>query len=120
MQELLADAKSRPGQITFGATLGSTTHFFPAMIEKAAGVKWKYVSYEGTSLRMTALLGGHIDLGESNLTQADKARGGPAPLPRSRERGAACRDPRRPDARGARDRRRLRHEPRLPGAEGDA
>lgn len=76
MQELRADAKSRPGQITFGATLGSTTHFFPAMIEKAAGVKWKYVSYEGTSPRMTALLGGHIDLGESNLTQADKARGG--------------------------------------------
>lgn len=76
MQELLADAKSRSGQITFGATLGSTSHFFPAMIEKAAVVKWKYVSYEGTAPRMTALLGGHIDLGESNLTQADKVKGG--------------------------------------------
>lgn len=76
MRELLADAKARPGEITFGATLGSTSHFFPAMIEKAAGVKWKYVSYEGTNPRMTALLGGHIDLAESNLTQKDKARGG--------------------------------------------
>ncbi|HEU5393880.1 MAG TPA: tripartite tricarboxylate transporter substrate binding protein, partial [Candidatus Methylomirabilis sp.] len=70
------DAKARPGQITMGATLGSTSHFFPAMVEKEAGVKWKYVSYEGTNPRMTALLGGHIDLAESNLTQIEKAKGG--------------------------------------------
>lgn len=67
MKELLEDAKKRPGQITFGATLGSTSHFFPALIEKEAGVKWKYVSYEGTAPRMTALLGAHIDLGETNI-----------------------------------------------------
>jgi len=59
-----------------GATLGSTSHFFPALIERDAKIKWKYVSYEGTAPRMTALLGGHIDMGESNLTQADKAKGG--------------------------------------------
>jgi tripartite-type tricarboxylate transporter receptor subunit TctC len=47
--------------------LGSTSHFFPALIEKEAGVKWRYVSYEGTAPRMTALLGGHIDLGETNI-----------------------------------------------------
>ena len=29
-QELIADAKKRPGQITVGATLGSTSHIFPA------------------------------------------------------------------------------------------
>ena len=34
-QELLDDAKKRPGQITVGATLGSTSHIFPALIEKA-------------------------------------------------------------------------------------
>src|SRR5919197_4799761 len=32
MKALLADAKKRPGQITVGATLGSTSHFFPAMV----------------------------------------------------------------------------------------
>ena len=37
MKALLADAKARPGQITVGATLGSTSHFFPAMVEKAGG-----------------------------------------------------------------------------------
>jgi len=75
-QELLGDAKARPGQITVGATLGSTSHFFPALIEKAAGVKFKYVSYEGLAPRMNAILGGHIDLTDSNLTQKGKVDAG--------------------------------------------
>jgi tripartite-type tricarboxylate transporter receptor subunit TctC len=75
-QELAADAKARPGQITVGATLGSTSHFFPALIEKAAGVKFKYVSYEGLAPRMNAILGGHIDLTDSNLTQKGKVDAG--------------------------------------------
>jgi tripartite-type tricarboxylate transporter receptor subunit TctC len=73
---LLADAKKRPGQITVGATLGSTSHFFPALVEKAAGIKFKYVSYEGLAPRMNAILGGHIDLTDSNLTQKGKVDAG--------------------------------------------
>jgi tripartite-type tricarboxylate transporter receptor subunit TctC len=76
MKAMVADAKARPGQITVGATLGSTSHFFPALVEKAAGLKFKYVSYEGTAPRMNALLGSHIDLAESNLTQKGKADAG--------------------------------------------
>jgi tripartite-type tricarboxylate transporter receptor subunit TctC len=76
MKDMVADAKKRPGQITVGASLGSTSHFFPALVEKAAGIKFKYVSYDGTAPRMNALLGGHIDLGESNLTQKGKAAAG--------------------------------------------
>ncbi|HSF06001.1 MAG TPA: tripartite tricarboxylate transporter substrate binding protein [Methylomirabilota bacterium] len=75
-QELVADAKARPGQITVGATLGSTSHFFPALIEKAAGIKFKYVSYEGLAPRMNAILGGHIDLTDANLTQRGKVEAG--------------------------------------------
>jgi tripartite-type tricarboxylate transporter receptor subunit TctC len=75
-QDLLADAKARPGQITVGATLASTSHFFPAMIEKATGIKFKYVSYEGLAPRMNAILGGHIDLTDSNLTQKGKVEAG--------------------------------------------
>ncbi|MCL6640601.1 MAG: tripartite tricarboxylate transporter substrate binding protein [Candidatus Rokubacteria bacterium] len=75
-QELVADAKARPGQITVGATLGSTSHFFPALIEKAAGIQFKYVSYEGLAPRMNAILGGHIDLTDSNLTQKSKVQAG--------------------------------------------
>jgi tripartite-type tricarboxylate transporter receptor subunit TctC len=75
-KELLADAKARPGQITVGATLASTSHFFPALVEKAAGIKFKYVSYEGLAPRMNAILGGHIDLTDSNLTQKGKVEAG--------------------------------------------
>lgn len=76
VKALIADAKKRPGQITVAATLGSTSHFFPALVEKAAGIKFKYVPYEGTADRMNALLGSHVDLGESNLTQKAKADAG--------------------------------------------
>ena len=75
-QELLNDAKARPGQITVGATLGSTSHFFPALIEKDAKIKFKYVSYEGLAPRMNAILGGHIDLTDGNLTQRGKVEAG--------------------------------------------
>ena len=75
-QDLAADAKARPGQISVGATLASTSHFFPALIEKATGLKFKYVSYEGLAPRMNAILGGHIDLTDSNLTQKGKVEAG--------------------------------------------
>lgn len=75
-KEFVADAKARPGQISVGATLGSTSHIFPAMIEKAAGIKLKYVSYDGLAPRMNAILGGHIDLTDSNLTQKGKVDAG--------------------------------------------
>jgi tripartite-type tricarboxylate transporter receptor subunit TctC len=75
-KSLLADAKARPGQISVGATLASTSHFFPALIEKAAGIKFKYVSYEGLAPRMNAILGGHIDLTDSNMTQKGKVEAG--------------------------------------------
>jgi tripartite-type tricarboxylate transporter receptor subunit TctC len=75
-QELLNDVKTRPGQITVGATLGSTSHFFPALIEKEAKIKFKYVSYEGLAPRMNAILGGHIDLTDGNLTQRGKVEAG--------------------------------------------
>jgi tripartite-type tricarboxylate transporter receptor subunit TctC len=76
LKDLLEDARKRPDQIKVGATLGSTSHFFPAMVERGAKVKWKYVSYEGTAPRMTALMGSHIDVAETNLTQLDKVRAG--------------------------------------------
>ena len=72
LKDLVADAKKRPGEITFGATLGSTSHFFPLEIGKKAGIKFKVVGYEGTADRQAALLGGFIDLGESNPAAGKK------------------------------------------------
>lgn len=93
-KELAEDAKKRPGQITVGATLGSTSHIFPALIEKASSLKFKYVSYEGLAPRMNALLGGHVDLTDSNLTQKSKVTAG---LLRFIAIASANRDPEIPD-----------------------
>ncbi len=76
LKELVDDAKKRPGQITVGASLGSTSHFFPAIFEKEAKLKFKYVSYDGLAQRMNAILGGHVDLTDGNLTQKGKVDAG--------------------------------------------
>jgi tripartite-type tricarboxylate transporter receptor subunit TctC len=75
-KELVEDAKKRPGEITVGASLGSTSQYSIALAGKAAGIKFKYVPYDGTAKRMTALLGGNIDVGDSNLTQKSKVEAG--------------------------------------------
>lgn len=75
-KELVADAKKRPGQIVVGASLGSTSQYSIALAAKAAGIKFKYVPYDGTAKRMNALLGGHIEVADSNLTQKSKVDAG--------------------------------------------
>ena len=72
MKDMLAEAKKKPGTIKFGATLGSTSHFFPLDIAYQAGMEFKIVGYEGTAKRQAALLGGFIDLGESNPAAGKK------------------------------------------------
>lgn len=75
-KDMVADAKAHPGTITVGASLGSTSQYSMALMAKAAGIKLKYVPYDGTAPRMNALLGGHIDLADSNLTQKAKVDAG--------------------------------------------
>jgi tripartite-type tricarboxylate transporter receptor subunit TctC len=79
MERLESASRGREGAARAdlgGATLGSTSHFFPALIEKAAGIKFKYVSYEGLAPRMNAILGGHVDLTDANMTQKGKVEAG--------------------------------------------
>lgn len=75
-KELVADAKKRPGQIVVGASLGSTSQYSMALAAKAADISFKYVPYDGTAKRMNALLGGHIEVADSNLTQKSKVDAG--------------------------------------------
>jgi tripartite-type tricarboxylate transporter receptor subunit TctC len=75
-KDMVEDAKKRPGEIAAGASLGSTSQYSLALAAKAAGIKFKWVPYDGTANRMNALLGGHIDLGDSNLTQKSKVDAG--------------------------------------------
>ncbi len=70
MKEFVATAKKAPGTITAGVTLGSTSHFVFLLIEDAAKIKVKYVPYEGTRQRLTALLAKNIQIGEMNILTA--------------------------------------------------
>ncbi|HZD89992.1 MAG TPA: tripartite tricarboxylate transporter substrate binding protein, partial [Pseudolabrys sp.] len=70
IKQLVAAAKKAPGTITAGVTLGSTSQFVFLLIENAAHIKLKYVPYEGTRQRMTALLAKNIQLGEMNILVA--------------------------------------------------
>lgn len=72
LTDLIAAAKEEPGNILTGATLGSTSHFWFLLLEDAAGIKLKYIPYDGTRQRMTALLASNIQLGEINLAAAKK------------------------------------------------
>jgi tripartite-type tricarboxylate transporter receptor subunit TctC len=70
MKGLVAAAKKAPGTVTAGVTLGSTSQFVFLLIEDAADIKFKYVPYEGTRQRLTALLAKNIELGEMNILTA--------------------------------------------------
>ncbi len=65
-------AKKDPKSVTVGVTLGSTSHFIFLLIEDAAGVEFRYVSYDGTRERNTAILAGNVMAGETNVLTAKK------------------------------------------------
>lgn len=67
--DLVAKAKANSGKINVGGfgPVGSMQHLGTSMLEKAAGIKLNWVGFDSTPDIMTALLGGHVDVGVSNL-----------------------------------------------------
>ena len=61
-----------PGTILTGATFGSTSQFVWLILGKETGMEFKYVPFDGTRERMTALLSGSIELGSLNVTSGKK------------------------------------------------
>lgn len=67
VQEVIADAKANPKKITMGGTaLGGADSIAYYLIEKAAGIQFNYVVFNGGGEVNAALLGGHIDMAVSN------------------------------------------------------
>ncbi len=61
--ELVALAKSKPGQLTFGsAGNGNTLHLAGELFKAATGTRITHVPYKGASLALNDLMGGHIDM----------------------------------------------------------
>ena len=62
LADLVADAKRRPGEITFGsAGLYSGVHIVFEMFLAEAGISMRHVPYQGVGPSITALLGRHVD-----------------------------------------------------------
>lgn len=72
MKELIAYAKKNPGQLRVGVTTGSTSQFINLLIEDATQTTFKYIPYEGTRERLTAILANNVDIGEMNILTAKK------------------------------------------------
>ncbi|WPG40110.1 tripartite tricarboxylate transporter substrate binding protein [Variovorax sp. EBFNA2] len=62
-QAMVADAKKRPGQISYGTTgVNGTMHVTVEEMAQRQGIRLNHVPYKGESEIIAALLGGHIDL----------------------------------------------------------
>jgi tripartite-type tricarboxylate transporter receptor subunit TctC len=62
LRDLVEAAKANPEKVKVGTSgLLSTDHMVLLMLQKAAGVKFSIVHFDGGTQSITALLGGHLD-----------------------------------------------------------
>jgi len=63
VKELIALAKSKPGQLNFASSShGSTAHLAGELFKTMAGVDIVHIPYKGSAPAMVDLLGGHVSL----------------------------------------------------------
>jgi tripartite-type tricarboxylate transporter receptor subunit TctC len=68
LKDLLDDAKKRPGEIRASTTgILSDDHLAILMMEKAAGVKFRIVHFDGGAQQLAATLGGQVDVSFDNV-----------------------------------------------------
>ncbi|MFK8251822.1 Bug family tripartite tricarboxylate transporter substrate binding protein [Ancylobacter terrae] len=71
MQEFVAEAKKKPGQLDYGsAGIGTSPHMSMELLKSMAGVEIEHVPYKGTSAAITDLLGGRISATMANVLTA--------------------------------------------------
>ncbi|MCX7314415.1 MAG: tripartite tricarboxylate transporter substrate binding protein [Alphaproteobacteria bacterium] len=69
--ELVAYAKANPGNLSFGSSgAGSFFHLAGELFNQVAGVKLTHVPYRGSVAAFTDLIGGHIQVNFTQLSQA--------------------------------------------------
>jgi tripartite-type tricarboxylate transporter receptor subunit TctC len=63
VQELIAYAKARPGELSFGSSgVGSVFHLMGELFNETAGVEINHVPYRGVAPAMQDVEGGHIPM----------------------------------------------------------
>jgi tripartite-type tricarboxylate transporter receptor subunit TctC len=70
-QDLIALAKSKPGQVNFASSgQGSVIHMATELFQSMAGVKMNHIPYKGTGPALTDTLGGQTDVFFSSTATA--------------------------------------------------
>ena len=70
-QELIALAKSKPGQINFASSgQGSVIHLATELFDTMAGIKMNHIPYKGTGPALTDTIGGQTDVFFSSTATA--------------------------------------------------
>ena len=81
LADLVAFAKSKPGEVTYGTTgIGSDDHLAAMMLERAAGVKLTHVPFKGAAEVHNALASKQIVVGAINIGEAMQYQKGGTPL----------------------------------------
>lgn len=63
VQDLVGEAKKKPGDFTFGSSgIGTATHLFAELFGHETAIKLTHVPYKGSSQTLTDLLAGRIQL----------------------------------------------------------
>jgi len=69
LKELIALAKTRPGQMNFGSSgSGGVPHLSGELLNTMAGLKITHVPYKGNAPALAELVGGHVDMAFNGLT----------------------------------------------------
>ena len=67
IEDFVAAARAKPGQLTVGGTgIHNEDHIFAHLFEQSAKIKLKYVPFNSGGEATAALMGGHIDAGIMN------------------------------------------------------
>ena len=68
MQEFIALAKSRPGQLNYSSSgSGTTQHLSGELFNLRTGIKMVHIPYRGTAPSLTALISGEVGLSFANI-----------------------------------------------------
>ncbi|ABM34206.1 Bug family tripartite tricarboxylate transporter substrate binding protein [Paracidovorax citrulli] len=71
LQEFIAYAKARPGQVNFGsAGNGGISHLVPEMFKTATGLFMVHILYRGSAPAFTDLMGGQVQFMAESIPQA--------------------------------------------------
>lgn len=69
LRELMALAKSKPGQLNFASSgIGSSNHMAGELFKLMAGINIVHVPYKGNTPALADLVGGHIEMGFAGIT----------------------------------------------------